>query len=150
MRAAKDVEPVAALPIQRFGSRIHQQRVGVTSARSRTSAVRRGCVARDFLVATADREDFFASRTLADATRRLGYPPTPTAGAIPCPRAGLRRQTKPTRQIGLVVVMEQCEVNPRASPFWAQSISRRKVAYSQVRRAGRRRTGASHQPARSF
>ena len=29
-------------------------------------AARRGCVARDFLVATADREDYFASRTLHD------------------------------------------------------------------------------------
>lgn len=43
-----------------------------------TDAARRGCVACDFLVATADREDFFASRTLAEATQTTCRAPDAT------------------------------------------------------------------------
>ena len=41
-------------------------------------AARRGCVACDFLVATADREDFFTSRTLAEATQTTCRAPDAT------------------------------------------------------------------------
>ena len=72
---------------------------------------------------------------LADATRSLGSPPTPPAGRFPGPWAGLRRQTKPTRQIGLALApgIKAGELETAVFPVWDPVCKRvvRVTAYRQ-------------------
>ena len=82
--------------------------------------VRGGCVACDFLAATADREDFFASRMLHDVLglhQQHRQPPFLALGG-----ASATDQAHP-RQLGLVVVMDPCEVNPRCTLMIRQGTS---------------------------
>ena len=68
-REAPNNAPATAPEFSSYPSGRSRRPGGVPLASVPIDAARCGCVAQDFLVATADRDDFFASRTLADATQ---------------------------------------------------------------------------------